>query len=85
MNRKQLVITAAAVLVAHGALFWFLADKKPLPYIEKIPPPNFSAREDVIVDEKDGQQVKLQQFRVSTKLADPRPTKEPVSNEPFPR
>jgi hypothetical protein len=71
-------VLAAAVAVAHGLIFWAVADKHFLPkalrFGSSAPPPraDFTARERKVIDPRTGRETAiLREFNVSTRLAAP--------------
>ncbi len=71
MSRRQIVLIALAVIVAHAALFWLLSGTRPLPKIPPVSRPNFFAREARWEDKETGERYIIREFEVSTKLAMP--------------
>lgn len=78
MNRRLVLWIAAAVIAAHIALFYFLADASPLPKRTFVPPPNFRAREKEFPDPETGGKIVVQEFTVSTRFHEGAPSPEPA-------
>ena len=65
-----------AVVAFHALAFWVLADKHFLPkarYIPPVPPTNFGARQQTMVDPQTGEVTTETDYVVSTHLASPAP------------
>lgn len=78
MNGWKLSLIVGAVVLLHVLAFAWLSERQVLPDRPYLAPPNFSARERVVVDEKTGEKLVHREITVSTKLKDlgPRPEAE---------
>jgi hypothetical protein len=68
----MIVWIVAGVIVLHVAAFFVFGRMRALPKARYIPPPNFGYREEVYEDPKTGDRTIYREFRVSTKLAEPK-------------
>lgn len=76
MNGWKLFLVIGAVVVAHVAGFAWLSERQVLPDRPYIAPPNFSARETTVVDERTGERYVHREITVSTRLKDLGPSSE---------
>ncbi len=71
MNLRLLLCIAMGVFVAHIGVFMLISQIRPKPKFVPPPPPNFSARERVVVDAETGEKTIYREITISTKLANP--------------
>ena len=74
---KRLLLIVSLVVAFHLGLFALLADKKPLPPRQYIPPPNFSLQQMPMTDPKTGEALVYKEFTVSTQLLEEAPRQSP--------
>jgi len=89
MNRRQVILLALGVILAHAALFWLISGTRPLPKANYIAPPNFFARQATWDDKETGEHLVVHEYQVSTRLSlpdvlmqrrDPDPDSAPASS-----
>lgn len=68
------------VVLFHLGLFYYLADEKPLPKREYMPPPNFSVQQAQLSDPQTGEKLVYKEFTVSTEFAATGPAPTPTPN-----
>ena len=79
MNLRLLLCIAMGVFVAHIGVFMLISQFKPKPRLVPPPKPNFSAREQVVVNAETGEKTTYREITVSTKFAPEASTKPPES------
>lgn len=82
-GKRGLFWIASLVVIFHLCLFYLLADKKPLPKREYIPPPNFSVQQAQLADPQTGEKLVYKEFTVSTEFANTDPPPAPSPNPPL--
>ena len=74
MNLRLVLCIAMGVFVAHIGLFMLITQFQPKPKLLPPPKPNFSTREQVVVNTETGEKTVYREITVSTKFApDPIP------------
>lgn len=70
MKKRHIAWLVLGVVLAHLALFWYVAGWDALPKMPFVPPPTFIAREASWTDEATGELVTYREYQVSTRLAE---------------
>jgi hypothetical protein len=68
MKKRKLVLIIAAVVLAHGGVFYLLKDLKPLPKRKFVSPPNFTMRQSQPIIAETGETLTYREYTVSTRL-----------------
>lgn len=68
MSRRSVILLGLAVLLAHGLVFAWLANRRVLPQRTHVPRPNFIAKEGRFQDAETGEVRVYREFTVSTRL-----------------
>ena len=79
MNLRLLLCIAMGVFVAHIGVFMLIAQFKPKPRLMPPLKPNFTAREQVVVNTDTGEKTTYREITVSTKFAPEAGTNAPGS------